>query len=303
MAGGDEKLHIVMFPWLAFGHILPNLELAKLIAQKGHHISFVSTPRNIERLPKLPPNIAVFLKYVKIPLPKVDNLPENAEATSDVPYDVVQHLKKAYDALEEPLAHFLESSKVDWIFYDFAPFWVGSVASKLGIRSVFFSIVTAQFLGFLGPVKVLMGTDPVRTKAQDFTVSPPWVPFPTTVAPRYFEVMRVSDSLDSDNDSGVSDLYRFGAGIQNCDVVAVRGCSEFEPEWFQMLENIYQKPVLPVGQLPSTRLDDEGDENNEWQWMKDWLDKQARATVVYAAFGSEAKPSQEEVEEIALGTD
>jgi len=39
---------------------------------------------------------------VKLPLPKVENLLENAEATTDVPYNVIQYLKKAYDDLEEP---------------------------------------------------------------------------------------------------------------------------------------------------------------------------------------------------------
>ncbi|KAF7831020.1 UDP-glycosyltransferase 91A1-like [Senna tora] len=299
----DKKLHIVMFPWLAFGHIFPYLELANLIAQKGHLISFVSTPRNIQRLPKLPPNVASHLQLIELPLPKLHNLPDNAEATTDVPYNVVHLLKKAYDALEPPLTSFLESSNPDWIFYDFAPYWVGPLASKLGIKTVFFSIFTAPTMGFLGSPSDLMGTDPIRKKPENFLVPPPWVPFPTTVAFRYFEIMRLSDSLSDDNDSGVSDAYRFGATIQNCDIVAVRSCSEFEPEWIQVMENIYQKPVLPVGQLPSTTYDDDDEEkkNDTWRWMKDWLDQQRKGTVVYVAFGSEAKPSQEEVREIALG--
>jgi hypothetical protein len=32
---GPDELHIAIFPWLAFGHKIPYLELAKLIAQKG----------------------------------------------------------------------------------------------------------------------------------------------------------------------------------------------------------------------------------------------------------------------------
>ncbi|KAF7831018.1 UDP-glycosyltransferase 91A1-like [Senna tora] len=224
----DKKLHIVMFPWLAFGHILPYLELAKLIAQKGHLISFVSTPRNIDRLPKLPPNLASHLQLIKLPLPKLHNLPDNAEATTDVPYNLVPFLKKAYDALEQPLARFLESSTPDWIFYDFAPYWAGPLASNLGIKTVFFSIFSAPAMGFLGSPSELMGL-------------------------RYFEIMRLSDNLSDDNDSGVSDTYRYGATIQNCDIVA------------------------------------------------DWLDQQRKGTVVYVAFGSETKPSQEDVREIALG--
>lgn len=299
MAKDEGKLlHIVMFPWLAFGHMIPNLELAKLIAQKGHKISFISTPRNIQRLPtkKLPPNI----NFVTLPLPKVHNLPENAEATSDVPYDVVQYLKSAYDSLQDPVTHFLESSNADWILYDFAPFWVANVASKLGIRRAHFSIFTAPLLGFLGPFSVLKGDDPARTKPEDFTVSPPWVPFPSTVAYRFFEIMRIVDILDANNDSGFSDLYRFTVGLEDCDVVVVRGCTEFEPEWFQVLRDIYRKPVLPAGQLPSTVFDG-GDMNDTWRWVKSWLDKQPHGKVLYVAFGSEAKPSQEEVTEIALG--
>ncbi|KAI4328122.1 hypothetical protein L6164_020504 [Bauhinia variegata] len=297
---GQGKLHIVMFPWLAFGHMLPNLELAKIIALKGHLVSFVSTPRNIHRLPKLPPNLATLIKFVRLDLPKVENLPENAEATTDVPYDTVQYLKKAYDGLQQPLTEFLQSSNADWVLYDFAPYWAGAVASKLGIKSVFYSIFTPSALGFLGPVPVLKGDDPVRTKPEDFTVRPNWVPFPSTVAFRLYEIRRIFDSVRG-NESGVSDVYRIGAGVENCDIVAVRSCSEFEPEWLQVLENIYQKPVFPVGQLPSTVHDDGDDNDDTWRWMKNWLDKHEKGAVVYVAFASEAKPSQEEAHEIALG--
>ncbi|KHN22341.1 UDP-glycosyltransferase 91A1 [Glycine soja] len=171
-----------MFPWLAFGHLIPSLELAKLIAQKGHHISFVSTPRNIECLPKLSPNLASFIKFVKLTLPKVDNLPENVEATIDVPYDVVQYLKKAYDDLEEPLTCFLKSSKVDWHFYDLILFWASTLASKLGIKSSFYNICTSPCVGFIVPPSVLMGDDPVRAKIKDFIVPPSWISFSTIVA-------------------------------------------------------------------------------------------------------------------------
>lgn len=84
MANDEKKLHIAMFPWLAFSHMIPYLELAKLIASKGHRISFASTPRNFDRLPKLPPSLASLVNFVKLTLPHVDNLPENAEATIDM---------------------------------------------------------------------------------------------------------------------------------------------------------------------------------------------------------------------------
>ncbi|KAL7192614.1 hypothetical protein ACSBR2_024437 [Camellia fascicularis] len=133
-----------MFPWLAFGHMIPYLDLAKLIAQKGHKISFVSTPRNIQHLPILPHNLSPFIHFFELPLPHVDNhLPENAEATMDVPSDHIPYPKKAFDGLETGLAGFLQASVPDWIIYDFAPYWLPPITTKLGISRVFFLIINA----------------------------------------------------------------------------------------------------------------------------------------------------------------
>ncbi|KAM7523828.1 hypothetical protein LguiA_013730 [Lonicera macranthoides] len=63
---------------------IPCTELSKLIAQKGHKISFISTPNNINRLPKIPLNLKPNIDFIKIPLPKVENLQKNAKSTSDL---------------------------------------------------------------------------------------------------------------------------------------------------------------------------------------------------------------------------
>ncbi|XP_059435390.1 UDP-glycosyltransferase 91A1-like [Corylus avellana] len=296
MASDEKKLHIAMFPWLAFGHMIPYLELAKLIASKGHRISFISTPRNVDRLPKLPPTLASLIDFVKLPLPHVEYLPDNAEATIDVPLNLVPFLKKAYDALQDSMTLFLEDSRPDWLLYDFAPYWLPAIARNLGIPSAFFSIFTAACLGFLG-TKAQMGE---RKSPEDYTVPPPWAPFPTTVSFRLFEVLKIFDQGVTGVEEEVSDIYRFGEVLQGCDVVAVRSCMEFEPEWLSLLEDLNRKPVLPVGQLPTTAYDSE-DDTDSWRWMKAWFDRQSKRSVVYVAFGSEAKPSQTELSEIALG--
>lgn len=54
--------------------------------------------------------------------------------------------------------------------------------------------------------------------------------------------------------------------------------------------------------LPTTSYDDGEEDNNEtWLEMKAWLDMQQKGSVVYIAFGSETKPSQDELTIIALG--
>ncbi|XP_059453952.1 putative UDP-rhamnose:rhamnosyltransferase 1 [Corylus avellana] len=303
MADHSKKLHIAMFPWLAFGHLIPFLELGKLIAQKGHRISFISTPRNIERLPKIPSNLAPSITFVKLPLPHVENLPENAEATMDVPYHIIPYLKKAHDGLQQPLSHFLETSAPDWIIHDFAPHWLPPIATKLGISRAFFSIFKASSLCFFGPSKssVTEAHEP-RTEPKDFTVPPKWVPFPTKIAYRLFEAKKIFESFE-ENASGVSDWFRLLTIYLGADALAVKTCTEIEGEWMKLLGELHDiVPVIPVGLLPpSTQEIGDNNKDSTWGTIGEWLDKQEKGSVVYIALGSETQPTQQDFTELALG--
>ncbi|KAG8383621.1 hypothetical protein BUALT_Bualt04G0033100 [Buddleja alternifolia] len=305
MAAKGKKLHIVMFPWLAFGHIIPYLELSKFLAEKGHKISFISTPRNIDRLPKLPPELASSINLVKIPFPKIPELPEYAEATMDIRGEDMQYLKKAYDGLEAGLTRFLEESgDPDWIIYDFSPHWLPPIAQRLGISRGFFLIINAWFLAFFGPVDDLISGSDYRTKPEDFMVPPKWVKFDTKVAYRRFEANWIVGSGQNDG-SGFSDYYRGGKVIEGCEAIFVRHCYEFEPDWLTVLEKVYGKPVVPLGLMPpnnnnnNNKLDDENSES--WVGIRNWLDNQNKGSVVYVALGSEVTPTEDQLSELAHG--
>ncbi|XAR71129.1 Soyasaponin III rhamnosyltransferase [Bertholletia excelsa] len=251
----DEKLHVVLFPWLAFGHLIPYLGLAKLIAREGHKVSFLSTPRNIDRLSKTSPTLSPLITLVKLPLPLK-----------------IKYLKKAYDQLQQPITQLLHKTRPDWLIYDFAAFWIGPVAAGLGVDG--------------------------RSKPEDFTVPPKWIPFPSSLAFRLFEIKRIFDELARN----ISSMYRLGGSIEGCDAVAVRSSYEFEPEWLKLLQEIHHKPILPVGLPPPTANDrGEDDVDETWLTIKEWLDKQREGSVVYVAFGTESELSQTEAGEIALG--
>ncbi|XP_044480645.1 putative UDP-rhamnose:rhamnosyltransferase 1 [Mangifera indica] len=297
-----KQLHIAMFPWLAFGHMIPFFDLAKQIAQRGHKISFISTPRNIQRLPKVPPNLSSQMNFVSLTLPHQDNLPQHAEATSDLPFHKIPYLKSACDKLQDSLAEFLQKSKPDWIIHDFIASWLPPITAKLGISGAFFSIFQALSICFFGSSSSAMinGEDP-RTKPEDFTVPPTWVPFKTNVAYRLHEAKKFFDHIEM-NDSGVTDMVRLGLVIDGCDVIAVRSCIEIESEWINLLEELHGKPVLPIGLLPPLAYDNGGaPEKDTWLTINDWLGKHEPKTVIYVAFGSELNLSQTELTELALG--
>ncbi|KAI3519000.1 hypothetical protein L1887_07960 [Cichorium endivia] len=297
-----KQLHVAMFPWLAFGHIIPFLQLSEFIAQKGHKVSFLSTTRNIQRLPTLPSHLSQLITFVPLTLPRLHQLPQDAEATMDVRTEDIQYLKKAVDGLQPEVTRFLKAESPDWVIYDFAPYWVPEIAAGLGISRAFFSIVNPWFCVFLGrsPEGMINGSDE-RTSVEDFLVPPKWVPFPSNICYRRHEANWMVSGI-SPNASGVSDLYRMGMALKGSKCVFIRYSYEFDPQWLTLLEELHRLPVVPVGLMPPATPVEVGDkENDTWLTIKNWLDRQQKSHVVYVALGSEVMLSKTDVGELALG--
>uniref|UniRef100_A0A0E0G1B0 Glycosyltransferase N-terminal domain-containing protein n=1 Tax=Oryza nivara TaxID=4536 RepID=A0A0E0G1B0_ORYNI len=130
-----SPLHVVVFPWLAFGHLLPALELAGRLASRGLRVSFVSTPRNIARLRRPCPSV----EFVELPLPRVDGLPDGAEATTDVPDHMSSALWKA--AFLDAAA--AAGNKVDWLILDGMLSWAAASAADRKVPCVLMMPYTA----------------------------------------------------------------------------------------------------------------------------------------------------------------
>ncbi|XP_031118563.1 UDP-glycosyltransferase 91C1 [Ipomoea triloba] len=295
--GTEKPLHIVMFPWLAIGHLIPFHHLSKCLAQRGHKVSFISTPRNLERLPTTPSHLAPFIHLVSLPLPKVENLPHHAESSMDIPHHKAQFLKIAFDNLESPLTKFLQNSNPfpDWIIYDYASHWLPRIATQLKISSAYLSLFTAATMAFIGPPSVILSGGR-EFNPEAVTVAPNWVPFQSDVVYRPHEIMKYSDGAVG-NESGTPDEVRFGLAVDESDIVLFRTCVEFEPEWFDLVCKLYNKPVISIGVLPPEM--DGGDQ--AWIKIKEWLDEQRVNSVIYVALGTEVTLSQTELRELATG--
>nr|UHB15579.1 UDP-glycosyltransferase [Paris polyphylla] len=299
MDGGN--LHIVVFPWLAYGHMMPFLELSKSLAIRGHQISFISTTKNIKKLqPKVPQNLSQLIQFIPLLLPPTDGLPATAEATSDIPPNLVQYLKKAFDCLDRPFAQFLSSSspKPDWIILDFASYWLPPLASKFNVPCVYFCIFFPSALVFVGPMLEVDNIGSVT--AEQLIVPRKWITFPTNMAYHPYEAREAVEFFKSSNASGVSDAHRFLLTIKGCKAVAIRSCNEFMPQWLSLLRDLYKKAIIPVGMLLPSLAENEDSNTSELRVME-WLDQQSLSSVVYVAFGSEAKVSIELLHELALG--
>uniref|UniRef100_A0ACD6A4M7 Uncharacterized protein n=1 Tax=Avena sativa TaxID=4498 RepID=A0ACD6A4M7_AVESA len=270
--GGPDTspLHIVVFPWLAFGHLLSLLDLAERLADRGHRVSFLSTPRNISRLPPVSPAVAPYVDLVSLPLPRVEGLPEGAEATTDLPPDKYDLLQKACDGLAAPFSAYLDAGgkRPDWVILDSFHHLAAAAALDRQVPSV-------MFMGYSAATSVLYGV------------------------PRVSRV--VHDEL------GASLVQRFMFTYETCKIIAQRCCVELEPDSVPLLPKIFGKPVFPVGLLPpppfagSRSLRTNGAAAKQGDALVSWLDRQPAKSVVYVALGSEAPLSTEQVHEMAHG--
>ncbi|MCD7450729.1 hypothetical protein HAX54_008183 [Datura stramonium] len=297
----DDNVHVVMLPWAAFGHLIPFFNLAIALAQVGGvHVSFISTPTNIKRLPKVPPKLTHIVKLVEFPMPVLDDntlLPEDAEASVDVPPEKIQYLKAAYDLLQEPVKHFIADEKPDWIIADFAQHWVVDIAESYEIPIIYYCIFGAAATGF-SIAATLLGEAPDILTSTVFQM----LDFPSTLAYRKYESLELMSACYVEDASSASFAQRGSEILYACRAIAIRSCKEFEDAYIDILHKIVDKPVIPVGLLaitssPSTDVNGDPSSHNIFKW----LDQQKPGSILFVGFGSECKPSKQQVDEIAYG--
>ncbi|KAK9123043.1 hypothetical protein Sjap_012645 [Stephania japonica] len=126
---------VVMFPFMAQGHILPFFSLALYLEQKAKlKIIFINTPLNVKNLkPSLPPNSTITL--ASLPFNSSHhNLPADSENTDSLPYSLILNLLKASLSLKQPFHDFISQLPTPplCIVADMFFGWTADVAKEFG---------------------------------------------------------------------------------------------------------------------------------------------------------------------------
>ncbi|GLT41782.1 hypothetical protein SLA2020_158250 [Shorea laevis] len=289
-SNNTSKLHLAMFPWFAFGHFIPYLYLSNKLAEKGHRISFL-LPRGAQ--PKVEslshhPNLIHFFPLV---VPHVDGLPPDAETASDVPLPLHNHLALALDQTRDQVETILRTQKPHVVFFDFG-YWVPSVVRPMGIKSIYFSIVSV--------VAQAQVSVPSRKIAKDMTAEelvevPPDSPCPS-IKLKVEESAGARIVLVEDFGTGMSIYKRLTFSLKHSDGVAFRTCREIEGPFCDYFAQQFQKSVLLTGHLlpeiQSTQLEE--------KWAR-WLSKYEPGSVVYCALGTQITFERDQFQELLLG--
>ncbi|KAG6582624.1 putative UDP-rhamnose:rhamnosyltransferase 1, partial [Cucurbita argyrosperma subsp. sororia] len=297
----NKAVHVVLLPWSAFGHLMPHFQLAIALAKAGVHVSFISTPKNLHRLPGIPPSLSPFITLVPIPLPKLpgDPLPEGAEATVDIPFDKIPFLKLALDLAEPSVRKFVADHPhpPDWMIVDFNATWICDISREFGIPIVFFRVLSPGFLAFFAHV---LGSGLPLSEIGSL-MSPPIIGG-STVAFRRHEAAKIHADLFEKNDSGMSDRERVTKIISASRAIAVRSCYEFDVDYLKLYSNYCGKRVIPLGFLPPEKPQkSEFEADSPWKSTFEWLDHQNPQSVVFVGFGSECKLTKDQIHKIARG--
>ncbi|KAF9603597.1 hypothetical protein IFM89_037096, partial [Coptis chinensis] len=290
----SPKLHAVMFPWFAFGHISPFIQLSNKLASHGIKISFLSAPGNVQRISSSLNTCLPHVQIIPIEIPSVDGLPLGLQSTADMTLDMAELLKTALDQMQPQIESLLIDLKPQFVFYDFAHYWLPPIATKLGIKSMFFYVFSALSAAF-GMVPARLKETGETPTLDEMKKSPPGFPSKFSKTMGTF-IAQDSLYLYMSFYGNLSAYDRMSACIKGCSALVVKSCDELEAPYIEYVKTQFDKPVLSLGPIvpdpPSGALEE--------KWSK-WLDSFPIKSVIFCSFGSETFLKDDQIKELVLG--
>ncbi|KAL2506710.1 UDP-glycosyltransferase 91B1 [Abeliophyllum distichum] len=275
----QTTLRILMFPWLAHGHVFPYLELAKMLSQKNFQIYFCSTAINLSSISKTIEksfgNISIEL--LELHLPSWPDLPPHYHTTKNVPPELMPKLLEAFQMSSSSFSDIINTLKPDLLIYDCFQPWAAALASSLGIPAVHYSTA---------------GATPYTFGHHHFTYGKATFPYKAIYLRDYERKVMKFRSKMKDADEG----FAFGNFNRSCDIVLMKSCRAIEGKYIDYLSDLSQKKIVPVGPLVTQPKNEEDDSE-----IMQWLSKKSKLSTVYISFGSENYLSKEQIEEMTQG--
>lgn len=278
---------VLMFPWLAHGHVFPFLELAKKLTKRSNfYIYFCSTPAILDSI-KLSDNFSLSIQLIELHLPSLPELPPHYHTTKGLPLHLMPALKKAFDMASSSFFNILKNVNPDLLIYDFIQPWAPTLALSLNIPSVLFLTSSATMGGFL-----------VHTFEKTPSEDDGEFPFSSIFIHDYMKP-KFSHLVDSSS-NGIKDKDKFlQCCDSSCNVILIKTFRDLEGKYIDYLSVLMKKKLVPVGPLVEDPVEE--DDHEEGMEIIQWLDKKERSSTVFVSFGSEYFLSKEEMEGIALG--
>ncbi|XP_004238697.1 beta-D-glucosyl crocetin beta-1,6-glucosyltransferase [Solanum lycopersicum] len=278
----STTLKVLMFPFLAYGHISPYLNVAKKLADRGFLIYLCSTPINLKStINKIPEKYADSIQLIELHLPELPELPPHYHTTNGLPPNLNHILRRALKMSKPNFSKIMQNLKPDLLIYDILQQWAEDVATELNIPAV----------------KLLTSGVAVFSYFFNLTKKPE-VEFPyPAIYLRKIELVRWCETLSKHNKEG--EEHDDGLAYGNMQIMLMSTSKILEAKYIDYCIELTNWKVVPVGSLVQDSItNDAADDDME---LIDWLGTKDENSTVFVSFGSEYFLSKEDVEEVAFG--
>ncbi|KAF6151518.1 hypothetical protein GIB67_016330 [Kingdonia uniflora] len=307
MGSEGRQLHFFYFPFMAQGHMIPMVDIAKLLAHRGVKGTIITTPlnallisRSIEGERKSGINLGI--EIMKFPSAEA-GLPEGCDNVDIVTTrEMAGSFFKAVSMLKQPLKMLLEKHRVDCLVADMFFTWTTDVAGELGIpRLVFHG--TSLFSLCVG--------DSIDSNAPHKTVESDVQPFVVPGLPDQIEMTKseLSDhTKTTDTNSPFAELIK---AVRKSEVtsfgVVANSFYELEPAYADHYRKAMGRRAWHIGpvSLCNRNTADKAQRGKnstiDENYCLNWLDSKELDSVIYVSFGSMGRFSAIQLLEIATG--
>ncbi|PWA36546.1 UDP-glucuronosyl/UDP-glucosyltransferase [Artemisia annua] len=307
MASPSANLHFVLFPLLAPGHMVPMIDMARILAHHGSNVTIITTPLNANRYKPIiaravKANLKIQIIEVKLKLAEV-GLPEGCESFDTLPSpELAYKLFTAINMLKEPSELVLRelSPAPSCIISDSYITWTSDVAQTLDIPKLVFHGPGCFWLMCMHVVSTTNVLSGIESDSQ---------PFVLPELPDRIEVTKLQ--LMGTSRIDLTDLSGFRSQIQEREKYSygfvVNSFDELEPEYVKELAKAKDKKVYCLGPVSLCNKDDldiaeRGNKAavNEHDCLE-WLDGKDPGSVMYICLGTLTRVPTEQVIELGLG--
>ncbi|MQM15439.1 hypothetical protein Taro_048387 [Colocasia esculenta] len=296
--------HLVLVPFFAPGHMIPMVDIARLLAERGVLVSFITTPVNatrtrtaIERSQAL----GLPIRFVELPFPCAElGLPEGCESVDLVPsLDTGNKFFNGLSILREPLAAYLrQQCRPSCIISDMCHPWTQGLANEFGVPRLAFHATCCFSVLCHRNIRQYKVTDGFADEMESFVV--PGLPH------------RVEITKDQVPFFEGSDLERYRNELieadETSDGVVFDSFYELETLYIDSYQKATGKKAWAVGPVCFyNNLDVEdraarGDKAAvDSRFYLSWLDSRKPGSVILISFGSLSHTPPSQIIEIGMG--
>ncbi|XP_057779284.1 UDP-glucosyltransferase 29-like [Salvia miltiorrhiza] len=287
MAAEKPYSRILMFPWLAHGHVFPFLELAKKLSSRNFHIYFCSTSINLDSVKtnlNSDKDSSYSIELVELNLPPLPDLPPHYHTNKNVPLHLMPLLLQAFQMSAPVFADIIAKLTPDLLIYDGFQPWAAKAAAAHDIPAVFFSIANSPSLAFFHHMHTHKNPESFPYNAirlRDYEMRD------LIEQSKYMEQVKDKEELG----------FAFGVFRLSCEIVLIKSCRGIEENYADYLSKLSERKVLFTGVL----VKKPEDEKREGLEIMKWLGERSIRSTLYISFGSENYLSKEQMVEIAKG--